>query len=116
MILIYLQVITIWFEAGSEYAFLNRLAEDKKLQTKSLRRLEEILRKRNLNLKIITGHTGWTDDFDFAFAHVDKICNSLKRKPKIHDPKAPYDGYDERDDTEEKARNGFLEKCYIDRL
>ena len=51
MILIYLQVITIWFEAGSGYAFLNRLAEDKKLQTKSLRRLEEILRKRNLNLK-----------------------------------------------------------------
>ena len=33
-----------------------------------------------------------------------------KRKQKPHDPKAPYDGYDERDDTEEKARNIRLEK------
>ena len=24
---------------------------------------------------------------------------------KPHDPSAPYDGYDEREDTEEKARN-----------
>lgn len=48
---------TIWFGADSGYAFLNRLTEDRKLQTKSLRRLEEILRKRSLNLKIITGYT-----------------------------------------------------------
>jgi len=32
-------MITIWFEADGGYAFLNTLAEDKKLQTKSLRRL-----------------------------------------------------------------------------
>ena len=83
---------TIWFGADGGYAFLNNLAEDRKLQIKSLKRLEEILRKRNLNLKIITGHTGWTDDIDFAFAHTDEICNSLRRKPKVHDPKAPYDG------------------------
>lgn len=25
-----------------------------------------------------------------------------------HDPNAPYDGYDERDDTEASARSGFL--------
>ncbi|PMC53169.1 MBL fold metallo-hydrolase [Gemella sanguinis] len=103
---------TIWFGADGGYAFLNTLAEDRKLQCKSLKRLEEILRKRNLNLKIITGHTGWTDDFNFAFAHIDEVCNTLKRKPKVHDPKAPYDGFDESEDTEEKARNGFLEKCY----
>ncbi len=102
---------TVWFGADGGYAFLNTLAEDRKLQTKSLKKLEEILRKRNLNLKIITGHTGWTDDLDFAFAHVDEICNSLRRKPKVHDCKAPYDGFDERDDTEAKARNGFLAKC-----
>ena len=60
-----------------------------------------MLRKRNLNLKIITGHTGWTDDFNFAFAHIDEVCNTLKRKPKVHDPKAPYDGFDESEDTEE---------------
>lgn len=101
---------TIWFGADGGYAFLNTLAEDRKLQIKSLKRLEEILRKRNLNLKVITGHTGWTDDIDFAFAHTDEICNSLKRKPKVHDPEAPYDGFDESEDTEEKAKNGFLAK------
>ena len=102
---------TIWFGADGGYAFLNTLAEDRKLQMKSLKRLEEILRKRKLKLKIVTGHTGWTDDIDFAFAHTDEICNSLRRKPKVHDPKAPYDGFDERDDTEANARNGFLDKC-----
>ena len=102
---------TIWFGADGGYAFLNNLAEDRKLQIKSLKRLEEILRKRNLKLKIITGHTGWTDDIDFAFAHTDEICNSLRRKPKVHDPKAPYDGFDESCDTEENARNVLLEKC-----
>lgn len=102
---------TIWLGADGGYAFLNTLAEDRKLQMKSLKKLEEILRKRNLNLKIITGHIGWTDDMDFAFAHTDEICNALRRKPKVRDPKAPYDGFDERDDTEENARKGFLDKC-----
>ena len=103
---------TIWFGADGGYAFLNTLAEDRKLQCQSLQRLKEILEKRNLQLKIITGHTGWTDDFIFAFAHIDEICNSLKRKPKVHDPKAPFDGFDESEDTEEKARNGYLAQCY----
>ena len=99
---------TIWLGADGGYAFLNTLAEDRKLQCQSLQRLKEILVKRNLQLKIITGHTGWTDDFTFAFAHIDEICNSLKRKPKVHDPKAPYDGFDESEDTEENARSGYL--------
>jgi metallo-beta-lactamase domain protein len=102
---------TIWFGADGGYAFLNNLAEDRKLQVKSLKRLEEIIRGKNLKLKIITGHTGWTDDIDFTFAHKDEICNSLRRKPKVRDPKAPYDGFDESEDTKENARNGFLEKC-----
>lgn len=102
---------TIWFGADGGYAFLNNLAEDRKLQVKSLKRLEEIIRGKNLKLKIITGHTGWTDDIDFTFAHIDEICNSLRRKPKVRDPKAPYDGFDESEDTKENARNGFLERC-----
>ena len=102
---------TIWFGADGGYAFLNNLAEDRKLQVKSLKRLEEIIRGKNLKLKIITGHTGWTDDIDFTFAHIDEICNSLRRKPKVRDPKAPYDGFYESEDTKENARNGFLEKC-----
>ena len=103
---------TIWFGADGGYAFLNNLAEDRKLQIKSLKRLERVLRARNHPLKIITGHTGWTDDIDFAFAHIDEICNTLRRKPKVHDPKAPYDGFDESEDTKEKARSGFLAKCH----
>ena len=102
---------TIWFGADGGYAFLNTLAEDRKLQSVSLKRLEEKLRKRNLSLKIITGHTGWTDVFEFAFRHVDEICNALRHKPKVQDPKAPFDGFDESDDTEEKARTVILEKC-----
>ncbi len=103
---------TIWFGADGGYAFLNTLAEDRKLQCQSLQRLKEILEKPYLQLKIITGHTGWTDDFTFAFAHIDEICNSLRRKPKVHDPKAPYDGFDESEDTEENARSGYLAQCY----
>ena len=103
---------TLWLGADGGYAFLNTLAEDRKLQCQSLQRLKEVLVKRNLQLKIITGHTGWTDDFDFAFAHSDEICNSMRRKPKVHDPKAPYDGFDESEDTEENARSGYLAQCY----
>ena len=103
---------TLWLGADGGYAFLNTLAEDRKLQCQSLQRLKEILVKRNLQLKIITGHTGWTDDFNFAFVHIDEICNSMRRKPKVHDPKAPYDGFDESEDTEENARSGYLAQCY----
>ena len=103
---------TLWLGADGGYAFLNTLAEDRKLQCQSLQRLKEILVKRNLQLKIITGHTGWTDDFTFAFAHIDEICNSMRRKPKVHDPKAPYDGFDESEDTEENARSSYLAQCY----
>ena len=103
---------TLWLGADGGYAFLNTLAEDRKLQCQSLQRLKEILVKRNLQLKIITGHTEWTDDFAFAFAHIDEICNSMRRKPKVHDPKAPYDGFDESEDTEENARSGYLAQCY----
>jgi glyoxylase-like metal-dependent hydrolase (beta-lactamase superfamily II) len=100
---------TIWFGADGGYSFINALAENNKLAKESRAKLEKILHSRNLTPKIITGHTGWTDDLDFAFAHRDQVCNSFK-KQKPHDPKAPYDGYNESDDTEEKARTVRLEK------
>lgn len=86
------------------------LAEDNKLAIRSLAVLEEKLRGRSLRPIIITGHTGWTDSMDFAFAHKDKVCNAWRRQ-KPHDPTAPYDGYDESDDTEDKARNIQLPKA-----
>lgn len=100
---------TIWFGVDGGRSFINMLAEDNQVAIRSLAALEEKLRTRGLHPKIITGHTGWTDDLDFAFAHRDKVCNAyVKQKP--HDPNAPYDGYDESGDTEEKARSVRLKK------
>ena len=82
---------------------------DNELAKRSLKALESNLRKREVSPKIITGHTGWTDDLDFAFRHIDKVCNSLVRQ-KPHDPDAPYDGYEESDDIEENARTVLLAK------
>ena len=101
---------TIWFGADGGYSFINSLAEDNKLAVKSLAELERKLRSRGLHPMIITGHTGWSDDMAFSFRHKDKVCNSI-RKQKPHDPSAPYDGYDEGDDTEGKARNERLPKA-----
>ena len=101
---------TIWFGPDGGYSFLNSLAEDNELAKSSLVKLEKILKERGITPKIISGHTGWTDDLAFAFRHKDQICNSLK-KQKPHDPMAPYDAYDEREDTEEKARGDLLPKA-----
>jgi len=98
---------TLWFGADGGYSFINALAEDIELSRRSLAALEKTLRERKLRPKIITGHTGWTDNLDFAFAHRDQVCNGFK-KQKPHDPKAPFDGYVETDDTEEKARTVLL--------
>ncbi len=79
---------TIWFGPDGGRSFINMLAESNKVAIQSLAALENKLRQRGLRPIIITGHTGWTDDLDFAFAHRDKVCNAyVKQKP--HDPDAP---------------------------
>lgn len=83
---------TIWFGPDGGRSFINMLAEDNKLAIRSLAVLEEKLRGRGLHPVIVTGHTGWADNLDFAFAHKDKVCNAWRRQ-KPHDPDAPYDGY-----------------------
>ncbi|MBR4578646.1 MAG: MBL fold metallo-hydrolase [Oscillospiraceae bacterium] len=99
---------TIWFGADGGYSFIATLAEDNKLAVRSLEKLEKELRRRNKPLKIITGHTGWTDDLDFAFLHRKELCKPFTEK--YIDPAAPYDGYIEDDDTEESARTVQLRK------
>ncbi|MBQ6255648.1 MAG: MBL fold metallo-hydrolase, partial [Clostridia bacterium] len=99
---------TIWFGADGGYSFLSTLAEDNRLAVQSLAKLEENIRGRNRRIAVITGHTGWTDDLDFAFAHRAEICKPFTRH--YSDPQAPYDGYIEDDDTEEKARSIRLEE------
>lgn len=102
---------TLWFGADGGYSFINALAEDNELSKRSLAALKEKLQNRGVKPLVITGHTGWSDDFDFVFAHIDQVCNSLK-KQKPHDPTAPYNGYDESEDTEAKARTIRLAKAY----
>ena len=99
---------TIWFGADGGYSFIATLAEDNKLAIRSLEKLEKELRRRNKALKIITGHTGWTDDLKFAFLHRKELCKPFSEK--YTDPAAPYDGYVEDDDTEESARIVQLRK------
>jgi len=99
---------TIWFGADGGYSFIAALAESNRLSVQSLGKLEANLRARGRKIFVITGHTGWSDDLDFVFAHRDKLCLRLHRR--VPDPDAPYDGYDESDDTEEKARTVLLAK------
>lgn len=74
---------------------------------RSLAALEEKLRARGLNPVFLTGHTGWTDKFAFAFAHKEQLCSPFGKR--VHDPNAPYDAYDESDDTEQSAKSGLLQ-------
>jgi len=94
---------TIWFGADGGYSFLSTLAEDNRLAVRSLEKLEKNIRSRNRSISVITGHTGWSDDLDFVFAHTDDICKPFAKH--YTDPEAPYDGYIEDDDTEKKARS-----------
>ena len=97
---------TLWFGADGGYSFISALAEDNKLAVKSLGILEAKLKKLGIKPLFITGHTGWTDNFGFAFAHKDKLCSPFRKR--VHDPAAPYDAYDESDDTKENSEKGFL--------
>ena len=97
---------TLWLGADGGYSFISSLAEDNKLAVRSLAALEARLRDRGLEPIFLTGHTGRTDDFAFAFAHKDELCSPFKKR--VHDPSAPYDAYDESDDTRERAKAGFL--------
>ena len=97
---------TLWFGADGGYSFISALAENNRLAVQSLYDLEARLKELGVRPLFITGHTGWTDNFQFAFAHKDELCSPFKKR--VHDPSAPYDAYDESDDTEEKAKSGFL--------
>ena len=97
---------TIWFGADGGYSFISTLAEDNRLAIRSLEKLEANIRGRKGPIAVITGHTGWSDDLDFVFAHREEICKPFTRR--YSDPDAPYDGYEEADDTEKKARTGML--------
>lgn len=89
--------------ADGGYSFISALAEDNALAVRSLAALEKRLAERGLQPLFLTGHTGWTDNFAFAFAHKEQLCSPFRKR--AHDPSAPYDAYDESDDTKEKAQS-----------
>ena len=97
---------TLWFGADGGYSFISSLAEDNKLAPRSLAALEQKLQNMGVQPIFITGHTGYTDNFAFAFAHKNELCSPFRKR--VHDPSAPYDAYDESDDTEKNAKSGFL--------
>ena len=102
---------TIWFGADGGRSFIGTLAEDNKLAVRSLEKLEKDLRARKRPEKIITGHTGWTDDIGFAFRYRMEVCKPFTRR--YTDPSAPYDGCVEDDDTEKMARTMPLGKVSV---
>ena len=99
---------TIWFGKDGGYSFISTLAEDNALSLRSLEKLEKEIRGRKGPIKVITGHTGYSDDLDFVFAHRDRKCTPFLRR--YTDMEAPYDGYMEDDDTKQNAQNGYLPK------
>ena len=99
---------TIWFGADGGYSFISALAENNKLAVKSLAEFESKLKARGIKPIFLTGHTGWSDDFEFAFRHKDRLCSMFRKR--VNDPSAPYDAYDESDDTEQKARTQRIAK------
>lgn len=70
----------IWFGSDGGDSFISALAEDNRLAVQSLAAFEEKLRSCGLHPKFITGHTGWADNMDFAFAHKDKLCSPIKKR------------------------------------
>lgn len=100
---------TIWFGPDGGYSFLDALAEDNELAKRSLAKLEQKLRERKGKIMVITGHTGWYDDLDWVFRHKDKVCLAGKKQTP-HDPNAPFDGYDESEDTKVNAQTVLLKK------
>ena len=99
---------TIWFGADGGYSFISTLAESNRLSVQSLEKLEKNIRGRKRPINVVTGHTGWTDDLDFVFRHRTEICKPFTKR--YTDPEAPYDGYVEDEDTEERARTVRLAK------
>lgn len=102
----------LWLGADGGCGFINGLADDVKEQSRSLEKLRRLLGSRGLKPIICTGHTGWTDDSAFAFRHIDRACSAWKKTQTPVDPTAPFDGYDEAEDTEERARAVRLPKAY----
>ena len=103
---------TIWFGRDGGYSFLSTLAEDNDLSLRSLVKLKKDITGRNGTIKVITGHTGWSEDLNMVFKHCDRKCTPFLRH--YEDPEAPYDGYIEDDDTKQNAQNIYLKEKTFD--
>ncbi len=83
------------------------LAEDNKLAVKSLTLLERKLREKR-GLHPLFHHRSHRMDGQHGVCVCPKeqVLFTIQKRPRF--PSAPYDAYDESDDTEENAKSGFL--------
>ena len=94
----------IWLGPEGGYSPINFLSEDNHLARCSLRVLKARLEQRDIPPVVLTAHTGWTADLEFAFRHTDRSCNGLKRC-RLWEKASPYDPFDDREDRQEQVKN-----------
>ena len=98
---------TLWFGADGGYSFISSLAEDNKLAVQSLWRSWSESCAHAVCIRISSpvtrdGRTIWNLLLPIRTSSVRHSKNGYTT------PSAPYDAYDESDDTEENAKSGFL--------
>ena len=96
---------TLWFGADGGYSFISSLAEDNKLAVKSLDTAGENCENVGC-IRCSSPVTPAGRTICLCVCPQKELCSPFKKK--VHDPSAPYDAYDESDDTEENAKSGFL--------
>ena len=98
---------TLWFGADGGYSFISALAEDNKLAVKSL--ADSGNKAQKDGRAAVCSSPGTPAGRTISPSPLPKrikLCSPFKKRAP--DPTAPYDAYDESDDTEEKAKRGFL--------
>ena len=61
---------------------------DSQMNIKSLRKLKDIVKDKPIEM-ICTGHSGYCDDVEHAFKHIDEIAQASRKHP--FDTDAPFD-------------------------
>lgn len=72
------------------YSFFDFFNQSSDLNKKSLRRLKEIVEKRDISL-ICTGHSGCRKNTEKTFLYIDRSAHMSRKKP--FDPLAPHDPF-----------------------
>ena len=104
---------TIWFGADGGYSFISSLAEDNRLAVQVAGGAgAEALRARH---SPAVHHRSHRLDGQFRIRLRPQRSSSARPSSKrVPDPTAPYDAYDESDDTSENAKARISERALDD--